>query len=174
MSDMLWIIIIASKNHVFCKFLIFPDHNPDSWNVKMSQIVHKVLKNQTPLRKQFRSRTTQAISCHFWEESGIDWVTVIVRFLTNNCILWHKFLGLMAMEHIVSVFRGRNTDFMWGGLRTKRCTCTHVTKWLPVQVLPIDPDYFPEWSPLNGGRSRTHLQRSQLSSIQKATMPANA
>ena len=39
-----------------------------------------------------------------------------------------NFWASCAMELILSVLRGKNTDFMWGGLRTKRCTCTHVIK----------------------------------------------
>jgi hypothetical protein len=36
------------------------------------------------------------------------------------------------------------------------------------------PDALPEWSPLSGSNSRTHSFKSQLSSIQKATVPVNA
>jgi len=39
-----------------------------------------------------------------------------------------QIFGSCAMKLILPVLRGRNTDFMWGGLRTKRCTCTHVIK----------------------------------------------
>ena len=77
---------------------------------------------------------TRAISCHFWEESG-DSNRVI------PCQQLHfmaQIFGPHVQWNLFYYLRGRNTDFMWRGLRTKRCTCTHVIKMSG--SLPIDLD----------------------------------